>query len=465
MVACLEKSTGSAGFHPIIDFITRSHICYALTKKPEVCVSFIRQFWRSAEIVTDDDGTVKIHATIDGHSLSITEGSLRRHLKLDDQDGITSLPTTEIFAQLALMGYATNSDKLTFQKGAFSPQWRTGGCLISKYVSCSYTLSFTFTFQQHILPSPTQPSPQPLPQPSPTQPSPIQPSSDYHPPTPHDSPLYVVHSHGSDEGSLKLQELMNLINTLSDRIGALEDDLTKTKKTYSSAYTTLILRVKKLEAQLKVGKARRHSRFVLFDTEVGKDDSSKQGRKFSNEGVQDDEGVYEKASNDTEIFVQQVTPTELIQDQEASGKASDEVSTAGLKKGPVSEEVLTVSTAEATLSTAGGTVTYSRRSAEKRSRKDKGKAILIEEEPKKKSKKDLEQEQLSYAEAIRLEEQMHEEQRAQIARDAEIAIFLTAILTASVQKYLESTELFIIILAASMRVLFFLSAILFCSSV
>ncbi|GKG22274.1 hypothetical protein Tco_0387577, partial [Tanacetum coccineum] len=95
MVACLEKSTGSAGFHPIIDFITRSHIRYALTKKPEVCVSFIRQFWRSAEIVTDDDGSVKIH------------------LKLDDQDGITSLPTTEIFAQLALMGYAANSDKLT----------------------------------------------------------------------------------------------------------------------------------------------------------------------------------------------------------------------------------------------------------------------------------------------------------------------------------------------------------------
>ncbi|GKB12939.1 hypothetical protein Tco_0846862 [Tanacetum coccineum] len=69
-------------------------------------------------------GSVKIHASIDGHSLSISEGSLRRHLKLDDQDGITSLPPTEIFAQLALMGYVTNSDKLTFQKGAFSPQWR-----------------------------------------------------------------------------------------------------------------------------------------------------------------------------------------------------------------------------------------------------------------------------------------------------------------------------------------------------
>ncbi|GKA60785.1 hypothetical protein Tco_0760192 [Tanacetum coccineum] len=43
-------------------------------------------------------------------------------------------------------------------------------------------------------PSPTQPSPQPSPfQPSPTQLSPTQPGSDYHPPTPHDSPLHAVH--------------------------------------------------------------------------------------------------------------------------------------------------------------------------------------------------------------------------------------------------------------------------------
>ncbi|GKG19208.1 hypothetical protein Tco_0376307 [Tanacetum coccineum] len=114
MVAYLEKSTGSAGFHQIIDFINRSHICYALSKKPEVCVSVIKQFWRTAEIVTDEEGNVKIHATVDGHWLSISEGSIRRHLKLDDQDGLISLPSSEIFAQLALMGYTTDSDKLTF---------------------------------------------------------------------------------------------------------------------------------------------------------------------------------------------------------------------------------------------------------------------------------------------------------------------------------------------------------------
>ncbi|GJQ93313.1 hypothetical protein Tco_0004452 [Tanacetum coccineum] len=535
MVACLEKSTGSAGFHQIIDFLNRSHICYALTKKPEVCVSFIKQFWRSAEASTDDNGEVMLNATIDGHSLSITEGSLRRHLKLADKDGITSIPNSEIFEQLALMGYHTDSDKLTFQKGAFSPQWRflihnILHCLspkktaweqfssnIATAIICLATnRKFNFSrmifehmvsnissphkflmyprfiqiclemqrhhLQQHTRiypvpslsmkvfsnmkrstkgfsgqevglfpnmlavttpstspsritsspsptpspspeptpahsPSPTQPSPtQPSPtQPSPTQLSPTQPGTEHHPPTPHDSPLHAVHSHGSDEGSLKLQELMNLVTTLSDRIGVLEADLMKTKKTYSSAYTKLILRVKKLESQIKIGKARRQARVVLSDTEVVEDDSSKQGRKFSDEGVQ------EKASTDTEIFIQEVTPTEVIQDQEGSEKASDEVSTAGAKKSTASEEVPIVSTAEVNLSTAGGTVTYTRRSAEKRSRQDKGKAIMIEEEPKKKSKKDLEQERLSYAEAIRLEEQMNEEQRAQIARDEEIA--------------------------------------------
>ncbi|GJR96929.1 hypothetical protein Tco_0269103 [Tanacetum coccineum] len=184
-------------------------------------------------------------------------------------------------------------------------------------------------------PTPTQPSPT---QPLPTQLSPTQPGTKHHPLTPYDSPLHVVHSHGSDEGSLKLQELMNLVTTLSDRIGALEADLIKTKKTYSSAYTKLILRVKKLESQIKIGKARRQARVVLSDTEVVEDDSSKQGRKFSDEGVQ------EKASTDTEIFIQEVTPTEVF--QEGSEKASDEISTAGAKKGTASEEVPIVSTAE-----------------------------------------------------------------------------------------------------------------------
>ncbi|GKC59461.1 hypothetical protein Tco_1087059, partial [Tanacetum coccineum] len=218
MVAFLEKSTGSAGFHQIIDFLNRSHICYALTKKPEVCVSFIKQFWRSAEASTDDNGEVKINATIDGHSL------------------ITSSPSHS-----------------PAPSTSHSPEPSTLHSPNNTTASAS--------------------------QPSPTQPSPTHPSprAEHHYPTP--------------------------MTSLSMLIGVLEADLMKTKKTYCSAYTKLILTVKKLESQIKIGKARRQARVVLSDDE--------------------------------------------------------------------------------------GTVTYTRRSAEKRSRQDKGKAIMIEEEHKKKSKKEL----------------------------------------------------------------------------
>ncbi|GJU70726.1 putative ribonuclease H-like domain-containing protein, partial [Tanacetum coccineum] len=65
---------------------------------------------------TNVHGEVKLTASIDGQAKTITEASLRRYLKLEDDGGITSLPNTEIFEQLALMGYATDSNKLTFQK-------------------------------------------------------------------------------------------------------------------------------------------------------------------------------------------------------------------------------------------------------------------------------------------------------------------------------------------------------------
>ncbi|GJZ24280.1 hypothetical protein Tco_0561739 [Tanacetum coccineum] len=380
----------------------------------------------SAEATTNDNGEVQITATIDGHSKIITESSLRRHLKLDDQDGITSIPNSEIFEQLALMGYHTDSDKLTFQKGAFSPQWRflihtILHCLSPKKTaweqfSSNIATAVIYvtdpsTSPSRITSSPShspEPSPSHSPTPSfehspehttaaPTQPSPTQPATgaEHHFSIPHDSPLHAVHSHGSDEGSLKLNELTNLVTKLSNRVAVLEDDLRKTKKNYSSAFIKLILRVKKLEARVKIGKARRRAKVVLSeDDEDVVDDSSKQGRKLSDAEVQEKE--------------------------RSSEKGSAEVSTAGATKGTASE-VPVVSTAEENISTAGGTVTYRRRSEEQRIRKDKGKAIMTESEPKKKSKKEIEQERLSFAEAIRLEEQMNEEQRAQIARDEEIA--------------------------------------------
>ncbi|GKB43122.1 hypothetical protein Tco_0888064 [Tanacetum coccineum] len=189
---------------------------------------------------------------------------------------------------------------------------------------------------------------------------------------PHDSPLPRVHTLRSDKGSITLSELTVLCTNLSTKVTSLETELAQTKQTYGSALTKLIKKVKKLEQTVKSTQGKRRARLVISNDEE------------------------EKASGDTEILQQEEEATELVEDF-GSGEKGNEVST-----------------------TTTVRKVYTRRSAERR--KDKGKEIMQEEEPvQKKSKKQLEQERLSYEEAIRIQEQTNEEERQQIVRDAKIA--------------------------------------------
>ncbi|GKC23771.1 hypothetical protein Tco_1025921 [Tanacetum coccineum] len=273
---------------------------------------------------TTEERLQAISATIDGHEKLITEDSLRRHLKLDDAEGISSLSNEEIFEHLAHMGYVTNFESLTFFKGHFSPQWKFFihtilHCLSSKKtvwdqfssniattLICLATsrrfIQLLLNKQQRLLLPHTRPYPTPTLtsklfsnmrraskgitsspslSPQPTQPShssePIQPTHEAEETAsmPYDSLLHAVHSHGSTEGSMQQHDLTVLVNKLDDRIDGLEKDLQQTKKTYSTAVTKLVLRVKKLEYKLKSGKARRKARIILSDDEEIAEDSSK----------------------------------------------------------------------------------------------------------------------------------------------------------------------------------------------
>ncbi|GJX08581.1 hypothetical protein Tco_0196513 [Tanacetum coccineum] len=327
MVAYLQKSEGSEGFHQIIDFLNASHI-YA-------------------------NGEVELTATIDGQVKTITEASLRRHLKLEDNGGVTTLPNSEIFEQLALMSAPETSLSRITSSPSLSPQ---------------HTPVST--------PSTSQP---PNTQPTPTTKEVV--------PMPHESHLYNVHLLGRDEGSVSLNELMDLCTSLSKKVGALENELQQTKNTYSTAITKLILRVKKLEQKVKTTKAKRRARIVLLEDV---EDSSKQGRKFSEIDI------------DPSIS--------LVQDEEPLWFQEDTKIQEKNKHSTVIPEV----------STAAANLVYIRRSAQKR--KDKGKAIIEEDESvQKKTKKQLEQERLGHEEAIRLQEQIDKEERQRITRDAEIA--------------------------------------------
>ncbi|GKE99524.1 hypothetical protein Tco_0022875 [Tanacetum coccineum] len=123
---------------------------------------------------------------------------------------------------------------------------------------------------------------------------------------------------------------------------------------------------------------------------------------------QEDADIQIKTSNDTEVLLEEEEPTELVEDH---GSGEKEVSTANIQ----------ISTASATpeISTAAENLVYVIRSDVKR--KDKGKGIMTELEPKKKTKLQQRQERASLEAAIRLEEQFYKEDIQRIARDAEIA--------------------------------------------
>nr|GEV44560.1 hypothetical protein [Tanacetum cinerariifolium] len=204
---------------------------------------------------------------------------------------------------------------------------------------------------------------------------------------PYDSLLPRVQSLGSVEGSLTLNELTVLCTKFSKRVEDLQFDLQQTKLTYGAAYTKLILRAKKLEHKIKTSQHRRRERVVLFDDEEDLEDPSKQGMKITETDenpsislvqdkgtslIQEVYEIYERTSANTKILLYQEEPTELV------------------------------------------------RSAKKR--KDKRKDIMKEDKSiQKKSKKQLEQERLGHEEAIRLQEQIFEEERQRIARDGKIA--------------------------------------------
>nr|GEX75947.1 putative reverse transcriptase domain-containing protein [Tanacetum cinerariifolium] len=110
MVAILEKGKFNSDFHPIVDFIAASPLKYALTVKPTIFVSYIRQFWSTTRIETTDEGT-HILATVIGIQRTASESSLRRNLKLRDEDCIVSIPDMELFENLTLMGVQVLEDR------------------------------------------------------------------------------------------------------------------------------------------------------------------------------------------------------------------------------------------------------------------------------------------------------------------------------------------------------------------
>nr|GEZ63998.1 hypothetical protein [Tanacetum cinerariifolium] len=63
---------------------------------------------------------VRLQALVDMKKVVVTEDIIQQDLQFDDADGLECLPTEEIFAELARIGYEEPPPKLTFYKAFFS---------------------------------------------------------------------------------------------------------------------------------------------------------------------------------------------------------------------------------------------------------------------------------------------------------------------------------------------------------
>ncbi|GJU88826.1 copia protein [Tanacetum coccineum] len=95
-------------------------------QETEVVANFTTEaeyFW-SFVVAKTINGEVQLHALVDGKRIVITKTSVRRTLRLADAEGIDCFLNSTIFENHALMGYEKISEKLTFYKAFFSPQWK-----------------------------------------------------------------------------------------------------------------------------------------------------------------------------------------------------------------------------------------------------------------------------------------------------------------------------------------------------
>nr|GEU35945.1 putative ribonuclease H-like domain-containing protein [Tanacetum cinerariifolium] len=73
------------------------------------------QFWAMTSVKRVND-VVNLQVLIDRKKVIVTEDIIRQALRFDDANGVECLPTKEIFAELARMGYEKPPPKLTFYK-------------------------------------------------------------------------------------------------------------------------------------------------------------------------------------------------------------------------------------------------------------------------------------------------------------------------------------------------------------
>ncbi|GJV73985.1 hypothetical protein Tco_1493980 [Tanacetum coccineum] len=387
------------------------------------------------------NGVVQLQALVDGKKIIVTEASIRSDLQLDDADGMDCLSNATIFEELTRMGYENISQRLTFYKAFFSPQWKF---LIHTILQClsatttawnefSRTMASAiiclatnqkFNFSKYIFDSmvknvdsvgfflmnmkregkgfsrrvtplfptmmvqaqeeigegstnPTDPYHTPII----TQPSTSQPQKKHKPRKPKKKDTQSSGpTYTIAQDTIAQTGFENVSKTSNDPLLSGEDSIQL--KELMDFYTKLQQRVLNLE-NTKTGQAQEIT--ISSEESLGEEDASKQGRKIDN--IDADEGVTlvdETVENQGRFNDEEMFDTGVLNDEEVFTRqdvAEKEVSTAD----PVTTAGEVVTTASVEVSTASPIADELTLAQTLIEIKNKGKGIM--EEPEKPSKK------------------------------------------------------------------------------
>ncbi|KAK1429975.1 hypothetical protein QVD17_12366 [Tagetes erecta] len=88
LVAVLDESIPETeGYRDMINFIKRTKYVYAMCAKPVIYARLIKSFWRTAEVIRDDNGVSVVRGNISRDMvLTVSEEAIRNALRIDEDE-------------------------------------------------------------------------------------------------------------------------------------------------------------------------------------------------------------------------------------------------------------------------------------------------------------------------------------------------------------------------------------------
>ncbi|KAK1415304.1 hypothetical protein QVD17_31083 [Tagetes erecta] len=128
LVACLDESIPETeGYRDMMRFIKRTKYVYAMCAKPVIYARLIKSFWRTAEVVTNEDGMIVVRGNITRDLvLTVSEEAIRTALRIDEDEigANDELTVAKCQACFVNMGHPPVFPKSQFVRARLGKKWK-----------------------------------------------------------------------------------------------------------------------------------------------------------------------------------------------------------------------------------------------------------------------------------------------------------------------------------------------------